>query len=53
MVDSLILVLFLVSGAAAGWLGVDLLPESLLVQVDNPEGLRTVDRKSTRLNSSH
>jgi len=42
MVDSLILVLFLVSGAAAGWLGVDLLPESLLVQVDRPEGLRTV-----------
>lgn len=42
MVDSLILVLFLVSGAAAGWLGVDLLPESLLVQVNNPEGLRTV-----------
>lgn len=42
MVDSLILVLFLISGAAAGWLGVDLLPESLLVQVDKPEGLRTV-----------
>jgi uncharacterized protein YacL len=42
MVDSLILVLFLISGAAAGWLGVDLLPEALLVQVDNPEGLRTV-----------
>jgi uncharacterized protein YacL len=42
MVDSLILVLFLVSGSAAGWLGVDLLPESLLIQVDNPEGLRTV-----------
>jgi uncharacterized protein YacL len=42
MVDSLILILFMVSGAAAGWLGVDLLPENLLVQVDNPEGLRTV-----------
>ena len=42
MVDSLILILFLVSGAAAGWLGVDLLPEQLLIQVDNPEGLRTV-----------
>lgn len=42
MVDSLILVLFLVSGAAAGWLGVDLLPEQLLIQVNNPEGLRTV-----------
>jgi uncharacterized protein YacL len=42
MVDSLILVVFVVSGAAAGWLGVDLLPEQLLIQVDNPEGLRTV-----------
>ncbi|MGB5134435.1 MAG: TRAM domain-containing protein [Prochlorococcaceae cyanobacterium] len=42
MVDSLILILFLISGAAAGWLGVDLLPEALLVQVNNPEGLRTV-----------
>ena len=42
MVDSLILVLFLLSGAATGWLGVDLLPEKLLLQVNNPEGLRTV-----------
>ncbi len=42
MVDTLILILFLVSGAAAGWLGVDLLPTQLLLQVDNPEGLRTV-----------
>jgi hypothetical protein len=42
MLDSLILVLFVISGAAAGWLGVDLLPEPLLLQVDNPEGLRTV-----------
>ena len=42
MVDSLILILFAISGAAAGWLGVDLLPEQLLLQVDNPEGLRTV-----------
>ena len=42
MVDTLILLLFLISGAATGWLGVDLLPESLLLQVNNPEGLRTV-----------
>jgi uncharacterized protein YacL len=42
MADSLILILFVISGAAAGWLGVDLLPEPLLLQVDNPEGLRTV-----------
>jgi len=42
MVDIFILILFVLSGAAAGWLGVDLLPESLLVQVNNPEGLRTV-----------
>ena len=42
LVDPLILVLFLLSGAATGWLGVDLLPEPLLVQVTNPEGLRLV-----------
>jgi len=41
-VDSLILVLFLISGAATGWLGVDLLPEDLLIQVTNLEGLRWV-----------
>jgi uncharacterized protein YacL len=42
MVDPLILLLFLISGAATGWLGVDLLPEKLLLQVSNVEGLRTV-----------
>lgn len=42
MVDTLILLLFLISGAATGWLGVDLLPEQLLLQVTNQEGLRTV-----------
>jgi len=42
LVNPLILMLFLVSGAATGWLGVDLLPEPLLVQVTNPEGLRLV-----------
>jgi uncharacterized protein YacL len=42
MVDSLILLLFVISGAATGWLGVDLLPEKLLLQVNNLEGLRTV-----------
>jgi uncharacterized protein YacL len=42
MVDSLILILFLVSGAATGWLGVDLLPEQLLLEVTNLEGLRWV-----------
>ncbi len=40
--DSLILVLFLISGAATGWLGVDLLSEDLLTQVTNLEGLRWV-----------
>ncbi|MBM5789257.1 MAG: PIN/TRAM domain-containing protein [Cyanobacteria bacterium M_DeepCast_200m_mx_001] len=39
MVDSLILVLFVVSGAAAGWLGVDLLPEQQLIRIDNLEQL--------------
>ncbi|MFN9056823.1 MAG: PIN/TRAM domain-containing protein [Cyanobacteriota bacterium] len=38
----LILLLFLLSGAATGWLGVDLLPERLLLQVTNMEGLRWV-----------
>ncbi|MEB3308414.1 MAG: TRAM domain-containing protein [Cyanobacteriota bacterium] len=42
MADTLILILFLVSGAASGWLGVDLLPAQLLQQVDRPEGLRSV-----------
>ena len=42
MVDTLILLLFLISGAATGWLGVDLLPEQLLLEVTNQEGLRSV-----------
>ncbi|MEB3263424.1 MAG: PIN/TRAM domain-containing protein [Synechococcus sp.] len=42
MLDTLILFLFLISGAATGWLGVDLLPEPLLLQVNNLEGLRWV-----------
>ncbi len=42
MVDTLILLLFLISGAATGWLGVDLLPEALMQQVTNTEGLRWV-----------
>ena len=42
MADFLILILFVISGAAAGWLGEDLLPEQLLLQVDNPAGLRLV-----------
>ena len=42
MVDPLILLLFLISGTATGWLGVDLLPEQLLLQVTNIEGLRWV-----------
>ena len=37
--DTLILVLFVVSGAAAGWLGVDLLPEQQLIRIDNLEQL--------------
>jgi uncharacterized protein YacL len=42
LVDPLILVLFLLSGTATGWLVVDLLPEPLLVQVTNQDGLRLV-----------
>ena len=37
--DTLILVLFVVSGAAAGWLGVDLLPEQQLMRIQNLERL--------------
>ncbi len=42
MVDPLILVLFLFSGAFIGWLGVDLLPKNVLEQASNIEGLRFV-----------
>ncbi|HJN35292.1 MAG: PIN/TRAM domain-containing protein [Prochlorococcus sp.] len=42
MVETLILLLFLISGAATGWLGVDLLPLRLLEQVTNIDGLRLV-----------
>ena len=42
MVDLLILVLFLISGAATGWLGVELLPERLLEQTINIDRLRLV-----------
>ncbi|KZR77419.1 PIN/TRAM domain-containing protein [Prochlorococcus marinus] len=42
MVDLLILVLFLISGAATGWLGVELLPEQLLEQTINIDRLRLV-----------
>ena len=42
MVDLLILMLFLISGAATGWLGVELLPERLLEQTTNIDRLRLV-----------
>ncbi|MCP9807917.1 TRAM domain-containing protein [Cyanobium sp. HWJ4-Hawea] len=42
MLDSLILVLFVISGAAAGWLGVDLLPEQQLIRIPNLEQLTWV-----------
>ena len=41
-VEALILLLFVISGAAAGWLGVDLLPPQALMQVTNLEGLQWV-----------
>ena len=40
--EALILLLFVISGAAAGFLGVDLLPPRMLVQVTNLEGLQWV-----------
>tara|TARA_Y100001970_G_scaffold194222_1_gene236135 strand:- start:8041 stop:9150 length:1110 start_codon:yes stop_codon:yes gene_type:complete len=42
MTDIVALILFVLSGAASGWLGVDLTPVELLQQVTNIEGLRIV-----------
>jgi len=42
MTDILVLILFVLSGAASGWLGVDLLPIDVLKQVSNVEGFRIV-----------
>ena len=42
MTDVLVLILFVLSGAASGWLGVDLLPVDILKQVSNVEGFRIV-----------
>ena len=42
MTDILVLILFILSGAASGWLGVDLLPVDILKQVSNVEGFRIV-----------
>ena len=42
MVDPLILLLFMASGAAAGWMGVHLLPPEVLDETTNAEGLRWV-----------
>ena len=40
MVDPLILLLFVVSGAAAGWMGIHLLPDGLVSATTNAEQLR-------------
>ena len=42
MVDLLILLLFMASGGAAGWMGVHLLPPELLNETTNAEGVRGV-----------
>ena len=42
MTDILVLILFVFSGAASGWLGVDLLPVDILKQISNVEGFRIV-----------
>ena len=42
MTDILVLILFVLSGAASGWLGVDLLPVDILKQVSNVEGFRVI-----------
>ena len=42
MTDILVIILFILSGGASGWLGVDLLPADNLRQVSNIEGFRIV-----------
>ena len=42
MVNPLILIIFLISGALIGWLGVDLLPEKILAEIFNISGFRLV-----------
>ena len=42
MTDILVIILFILSGGASGWLGVDLLPVDNLKQVSNIEGFRIV-----------
>ena len=42
MVDPLILLLFLTSGAAAGWMGVHLLPQGLVNESTDVEQLRLI-----------
>ena len=42
MVDPLILILFLISGAFIGWLGVDLLPQRILREISNIAGFQMV-----------
>ena len=42
MTDILVIILFILSGGASGWLGVDLLPVDNLKQVSNIEGFSIV-----------
>ena len=42
MVDPLILLLFVLSGAAAGWMGVHLLPPGLVNETTDAEQLRLI-----------
>ena len=42
MVGPLIIFIFMVSGAASGWLGVDLLPDKTLIQTSNIQGFRII-----------
>jgi len=42
MVDPLILILFLISGALIGWLGVDLLPERILKEISTISGFKPI-----------
>jgi uncharacterized protein YacL len=51
MIDALIILLFILAGAAMGFLGIDLLPTSLLEQASNLEGLRFVSAGFAALGS--
>jgi uncharacterized protein YacL len=49
MLDAIIIILFIIAGAATGFYGIELLPKPVLDQVTNIEGLRSVTGAFTAL----